>query len=155
MNCNETDIYDIVKRNAKGESKIGIREISAEETWDLRHKVMWPEKDIEFVKLQDDPLGKHFGLFVSEDLVSVISLFEKNNIIQFRKFATLQKLQGKGYGSMLLDYVVKEAERQGVTSFWCNARVNKIEFYKKFGLKVIEEAETKDRMKYVKMSKTF
>ncbi|EIW19880.1 GCN5-related N-acetyltransferase [Pelosinus fermentans DSM 17108] len=116
---------------------------------------MWPEKDIEYIKLKDDELGKHFGLFVNHDLISVISLFEKNNVVQFRKFATLQELQGKGYGSVLLDYVLKEAEKQGATSFWCNARVNKIDFYKKFGFEEIEEAATKDGMKYVKMSKNF
>lgn len=116
---------------------------------------MWPEKDIEYIKLKDDELGKHFGLFVNHHLVSVISLFENNNVVQFRKFATLQELQGKGYGSVLLDYVVKKAEKQGATSFWCNARVNKIDFYKRFGFTEIEEATTKDGMKYVKMSKIF
>ncbi|MCC5466112.1 GNAT family N-acetyltransferase [Pelosinus sp. Bkl1] len=116
---------------------------------------MWPEKDIEYIKLKDDELGKHFGLFVNHRLVSVISLFEKNNVIQFRKFATLQELQGKGYGSVLLNCALKEAEKQGAKSFWCNARVNKIDFYKKFGFEEIEEAVTKDGMKYVKMSKNF
>ncbi|SFM32467.1 GNAT family N-acetyltransferase [Pelosinus propionicus] len=116
---------------------------------------MWPEKDIEYVKLKDDHLGKHYGLFSNGNLVSVISLFETNNIVQFRKFATLQELQGKGYGSKLLTFAIKEAEKKGVRSFWCNARVNKIAFYKKFGLEVIEDPVIKDGMKYVKMNKNF
>ncbi len=68
---------------------IEIKRISPEETYDLRHRVMWPDHPWDFIKLQEDNNGKHFGLFVSNKLTSVISLFISNEEAQFRKFATI------------------------------------------------------------------
>jgi hypothetical protein len=48
-----------------------IREIKSEETWEIRHKEMWPEKPLDFVKLPQDQDGIHYGLFVKEELVSI------------------------------------------------------------------------------------
>lgn len=111
-----------------------IAQIDKETAWDLRHKVMWPEKDIEYIKLADDDQGIHYGLFREESLLSVISLFINNEEAQFRKFATLIEEQGKGYGSQLLSFVLDEAKKEGVKRIWCNARENKKELYLKFGL---------------------
>lgn len=40
-----------------------IKRINKEMTWELRHRVMWPDRDIEYIKLPDDPIGFHFGIF--------------------------------------------------------------------------------------------
>lgn len=114
---------------------------------------MWPDKDLDYIKLEDDDLGTHFGLFKEDILISVISLFISNEEGQFRKFATLQQEQGKGYGSMLLDYVIKEAKNRGVKRIWCNARENKVNFYKKFGLQESNYRFTKGGKSYVIMEK--
>lgn len=98
-----------------------IRKVEKEQVWELRHKVMWSDKPFDYIKLEDDYLGIHFGLFKGNMLISVISLFINNEEAQFRKFATLQKEQGKGYGSALLDTVLKEAKNHGVKRVWCNA----------------------------------
>lgn len=116
---------------------------------------MWPEKDIEYVKLKDDSIGRHFGLFVCDELVSVISIFENRNSVQFRKFATLQELQGKGYGTKLLHFVLEEVKIRGAKTLWCNARKSKVAFYKRFGLEETEEIATKEGIEYVTMSKNF
>ena len=128
-----------------------IREISAEETWELRQSVMWPDKNIDYVKLKEDRTGKHYGLFLGDMLVSVISIFEKNKEVQFRKFATLIELQGRGCGTLLLNYVLEQVVNWGVKKIWCNARKNKVNFYEGFGFDAIEDAETKDGIEYVKM----
>jgi GNAT superfamily N-acetyltransferase len=130
-----------------------ITKIDKEKAWELRHKVMWPDKDLAYIKLEDDDLGTHFGLFKEDILISVISLFISNEEGQFRKFATLQQEQGKGYGSMLLDYVIKEAKNRGVKRIWCNARENKVNFYKKFGLQESNYRFTKGGKSYVIMEK--
>ncbi|MFB9760278.1 GNAT family N-acetyltransferase [Ectobacillus funiculus] len=91
-----------------------ITKVDKKKAWELRHKVMWPDKGLDYIKLEDDNVGIHFGLFKENTLISVISLFISNEEGQFRKFATLQQEQGKGYGSMLLDYVIKEAKNRGV-----------------------------------------
>ena len=130
-----------------------ITKINKEEAWELRHKVMWPDKDLDYIKLEEDDLGIHFGLFKENILVSVISLFINNEEGQFRKFATLQQEQGKGYGSKLLDNVIKEAKDRGVKRIWCNARENKVNFYKKFGLEESNYRFTKGGKSYVIMEK--
>ena len=130
-----------------------ITKVDKEAAWELRHKVMWPDKDLDYIKLEDDDLGTHFGLFKEDILISVISLFISNEEGQFRKFATLQQEQGKGFGSMLLDYVIKEAKNRGVKRLWCNARENKVNFYKKFGLQESNYRFTKGDKSYVIMEK--
>ena len=83
---------------------IEIREIKAEDTWPMRHKVMWPDQPLDYVILPQDEEGLHYGLFKEDKLISVISLFINQEEAQFRKFATATEAQGKGYGSALLHH---------------------------------------------------
>ncbi len=117
-----------------------ITPIAATDTFPIRHRVMWPDKPLDFVKLPDDDKGLHFGLYVEDILVSVLSLFIKDHSAQFRKFATLQSYQSKGYGTLLLNHAIAEATKQGAVEIWCNARTEKADYYKKFGLKQTGEA---------------
>jgi len=133
--------------------KVTISTIHKEEAWELRHKVMWPEKHFDFIKLADDDLGIHHGVFKDKALVSVISLFVSNNKAQFRKFATLPKEQGKGYGSALLQHVLEEVSSLGLKKLWCNARMNKTDFYQKFGLHETGESFKKEDKVYVIMER--
>jgi GNAT superfamily N-acetyltransferase len=137
--------------NAK--SVYHITRITAADTLPIRHDVMWPDKPLDFVMLTDDDKGLHFGLFEVEALVSVISLFIEESIAQFRKFATLQAYQGKGYGALLLNYVILEASKQGVTEIWCNSRIEKAKYYRQFGLLEKGEPFEKDGKTYVVMFK--
>jgi predicted GNAT family N-acyltransferase len=130
-----------------------IRRISKQMTWELRHVVMWPDKDLDYIKLKDDDNGIHYGLFREGRLVSVISLFNDGDKAQFRKFATLQEEQGKGYGGRLLQYMLDEVKELGIKTIWCNARKNKAGFYEKFGLKQTTETFTKEGIEYVVMEK--
>lgn len=111
-----------------------IKEIPASETWTIRHEVMWPEMPFEFVQLKEDDFGIHFGLYNESKLVAIVSCFEDNNEMQFRKLATLVEEQGKGFGTILLNYIFQQAKDKGIKRIWCNARVNKKSFYEKFGL---------------------
>ncbi|MDR4889753.1 GNAT family N-acetyltransferase [Fredinandcohnia sp. QZ13] len=133
--------------------KTTIKIIDKEKAWEVRHKVMWPDKDFDYIKLEVDDIGIHYGLFVEDELISVISLFVNHHEAQFRKFATLQHAQGKGYGSRLLDFVINEAKNQGLNRIWCNARQNKIDFYKKFGLQETSHRFTKGGKSYAIMEK--
>ncbi|MED4204986.1 GNAT family N-acetyltransferase [Neobacillus mesonae] len=130
-----------------------IRKVDQEQVWKIRHEVMWSEKPFDYIKLEDDDLGIHFGLFKENTLISVISLFIDNEEAQFRKFATIQHEQGKGYGSILLESVLKEAKIHGVNRIWCNARQNKVDFYKRFGLRETNSSFIKEGKSYVIMEK--
>jgi GNAT superfamily N-acetyltransferase len=75
---------------------------------------MWPNKPIKYVELPDDKKERHFGLFVHVEITSIISLFIKNNEIQFRKFATLIEYQGLGYGTILLNSIIDLTKKEGI-----------------------------------------
>ncbi|MEE9364483.1 MAG: GNAT family N-acetyltransferase [Cellulophaga sp.] len=133
--------------------KTTIKQITAEETWSLRHKVMWPNESIDYIKLPEDNYGVHFGLFKKQLLVSVISLFIKNDTAQFRKLATLISEQNHGYGGQLLDYIINYSSSKEIKTLWCNARKEKIQFYEKRGLLKTPEEFSKGGIDYVILTK--
>jgi len=114
---------------------IRIRETPLEITLAMRQEVMYPGETIDFVKLEDDKSGKHWGLYVEDQIVSVISVFERNRVIQFRKFATMAGMQRQGYGTTLLRHVIQWAQTNGMKLIWCNARSSAARFYERFGMK--------------------
>lgn len=132
-----------------------IKEIEASETWSLRHKVMWPNKPLDFVVLPNDDEGLHFGLYEKETLVSVISLFINGQEGQFRKFATDDYFQGRGYGTKLLSHLIEAAKKLNLRSLKCNARMTAIEFYQRFGMKVASDIVRKNGKDYVMMELDF
>ncbi|UUW09040.1 GNAT family N-acetyltransferase [Flavobacterium plurextorum] len=112
-----------------------IKEITAAETWNIRHNVMWPDQPVEFVQLEEDNSGFHFGVFIEDKLVSIVSCFIVGEEMQFRKLATLEEYQGKGIASDLLKHILQFAKEKNLNKVWCNARSNKKSFYEKFGMK--------------------
>lgn len=129
-----------------------IKEITSKETWQIRHQVMWPNEAFDYIKLPADQEGLHFGLWLNEQLISVVSLFIDNkNVGQFRKFATLVEEQGKGYGSQLLHYLFETVQKKGIQKIWCNARVNKTGYYAKFGMEPTDKKFSKNGIDYVVM----
>ncbi len=131
-----------------------ITEITAEETWQLRREVMWPEQSINYVQLPEDRNGQHFGLYLSGELVTVVSLFVEGERAQFRKFATLPQHQGKGYGTALLQHLFQVAAAQGITQLCCNARQEKAGFYRRFGLQETDRTFMKGGKSYVVMERS-
>ena len=121
----------------ENQAEIQIEQIPYYLTWKIRQEVLYPDEPITTVQLPEDSEGLHFGLYKGRILVSVISLFEEVNSIQFRKFATLSDYQGKGLGSLLFNHVLEYIRKQNTTTteIWCNARIEAIPFYLKFGLK--------------------
>ncbi len=130
-----------------------IKQITSSETLPIRHKVMWPDKPIDYVKLPNDNSGRHFGLCINGEIISIISLFTNNNETQFRKFATLKQFQGFGYGTFLLQKIIAMSMSEGIKKIWCNARVEKYKFYEKFDLKLTNKTFEKSGIEYVIMEK--
>lgn len=130
-----------------------IKLITTSQTLDIRHKVMWPNKPIEYVKLPNDENGRHFGLLVNGKITSIISLFVENNEMQFRKFATLKEYQEQGFGTILLKNIIDLSKKEGIKRLWCNARAEKSEFYKRFNFKPTKVKFIKDGIEYVIMEK--
>ena len=135
------------------ESPGKIKKIKGSQTWRLRYEVMYPDNSIDFVKLPNDIEGKHFGLYYNDGLVSVVSLFLNKNSAQFRKLATKKSVQGKGFGSDLLNYAFDYAKNLNCTKIWCNARQDKCGFYQKFEMYETSNKFRKNEIDYVIMER--
>ena len=134
---------------------ISIEQIPPHLVWPIRHEVMYPELDIEDIKLTEDEQGIHLGLFQENKLISVVSLFKNQNDMQFRKFATLKDFQGKGFGSQLLNFVIQQTKTEKCNRLWCNARKSASNFYSKFGFKETSTTFFKDGHDFVIMELIF
>jgi phosphoribosylformimino-5-aminoimidazole carboxamide ribotide isomerase len=132
-----------------------VRNVDLETIWRIRREVMYPAEELSYVQLPEDGTGKHLGLYIDDVLVSVVSVFEQGDDIQFRKFATLESEQGKGYGSRLLKYIIDLGVSEGRRMIWCNARVSASGFYEKFGMYMTGESWWKKDIEFIKMEKQF
>lgn len=111
-----------------------IRPIKPADTYPLRHSVLWPDKPAAYVQLPEDADGHHYGTFVGDELVAVISLFINGTAARFRKFATRPDKQGRGIGTALLNHTFAEARRLGATTIGCDARLSAAPFYQRFAM---------------------
>lgn len=132
-----------------------IAEVPYNDVLQMRTKVMYPDKDIDFVKLEDDDRGLHIGVYENEELVSVMSIFLHGREVQFRKLATRTDMQRKGYASALMQWLIEYANDMRFERLWCNARTNATEFYKKFGYEETDVRFSKNGYEYVIVEKRF
>jgi phosphoribosylformimino-5-aminoimidazole carboxamide ribotide isomerase len=128
-----------------------IKETALELIWEMRQQIMYPSETIDFVKLEDDERGRHWGLYEDENLISVVSVFEQGKQVQFRKLATKVSSQNRGYGSRLLRFVFDRAAAEGKTKIWCNARKSATALYENFGMKATGESWLKYGIEFIKM----
>lgn len=132
-------------------SAVQIEQIRYELTWRIRRDAMYPGADYDAVKLEGDQDGLHFGLYAEDQLTAVVSLFNEAGIYQFRKFATLPKAQGKGYGTLLLSHIISYVKQRAAKKIWCNARLSATGFYSKFGLIQKGKSFSKNDIEFVMM----
>ncbi|MEM8894068.1 MAG: GNAT family N-acetyltransferase [Bacteroidota bacterium] len=128
-----------------------IKQINHEITWPVCHRVMWPNHPFDFVKVPNDAEGTHFGLYIGDQLITVVSLFVTDEGVQFRKLATEDEYQGLGYGSIMLEYIIDWCKAKGYHRLWCNARKGKTQFYQKFGMAETDRTYMKGGIEFVVM----
>lgn len=132
-----------------------VVEVPLDTVWEMRQKVMYPHLSLEEIKLEEDNKGMHWGIREDDRFVSVVSLFQNGHEWQFRKFATLKELQGRGYGTLLLKWLIGFVQQKGATKLWCNARVNALGFYKKQDFEPFGEIWNQLGFQFVKMQLLF
>lgn len=130
-----------------------IEQITHELTWEIRQKELYPNFPIKEMGIPEDISGIHFGLFKNNQLVSITSVFDLGDSLQFRKFATLKEYQHQGLGTILLNYIIDFAKQERKSSIWCNARENAVEFYKKNGFKLTKDTFTRSGINFIIMIK--
>ncbi len=130
-----------------------IEQIRPELTWRLRQRVLYPANKLYEMEIEEDNHGYHFGAFSNNELVAVVSLFQKGKDFQFRKFAVDTTAQNIGIGKMLLKYIVDFAIAEGAERIWCNARNTAIGFYSKYGFVQTGTTFSKNGFDYEVMEK--
>lgn len=132
--------------------KLTIRQITADQTIDLRHRVLWPMRPRSSCILPDDAAGLHFGGRISGALVSVASVFETPSGARLRKFATAPERQRQGIGWAMLLHLTATLRDAGSTRLWCDARLDAAEFYARLGMTLNEAPFERDGIAFVTMS---
>lgn len=132
-----------------------ISRITHNETLAIRQAVLWPQKSVDFCRVEGDESAQHFGAFVEQKLVSVASVFIDGDSARLRKFATLPNYQNQGIGSAMLTHIITELKQSNMQQFWCDARESALGFYQRFGLQVSGTRFYKSDVAYFKMSLVF
>ena len=125
-----------------------VRELKTEETIDLRHRVLRPNQPLSACYYPQDGAAKHFGIFEGDLLVSLVTAHPEDYKLfsstgpghwRIRGMATEPEFQGKGYGSGVLEGLLKWGQAEKVPLIWCNARERAIPFYLKHGFTIESE----------------
>ena len=125
---------------------IQIKEISALETYAVRHPVLREGRPIEDCRFDGDdlPTSFHLGLFYEDILVGIASFMENNHNFfsdehqyQLRGMAVMKSHQGKKLGDVLLNYGETLLKAKNATLLWFNAREIAVNFYKRNGSEII------------------
>lgn len=119
-----------------------LKKITAETTFEVRNPVLRPQLPVESCHFDGDHLDStiHFGFYLEEKIVGVVSVFEKSNAIwdfknqyQIRGMAVLEDFQKKKIGEQLVNVVIELAHEKKMDIIWFNARKNAVPFYEKLG----------------------
>jgi len=125
---------------------IEIKKINTFDTIIVRHPVLRLGKPIKSCHFDGDdlPTTSHFGLFLENKLVGVISAFQVKNKLfseeiqyQIRGMAVLEEFQKRGFGEQLLQFCENEIRIKKGELIWFNARQTALGFYKKLGYAII------------------
>ena len=121
-----------------------VKEISAEETYDIRLKVL--RNGINLPCQFDGDFDSdtfHLGVFEGNQLAGISSFVKTKKPsfdveqYQLRGMATLPETRGKGYGKLMLQKSFELLKNRSVKTIWCNAREIALHFYLKQDFKIL------------------
>lgn len=133
---------------------VSIEQITPQLTWRLRRDILYPGGYLHNMEVDEDNKGYHFGAFLDNVLVGVVSLFNIGNDWQFRKLAVSDSVQMQGIGTQLLNYIIAFVEQEKGTRLWCNARLSATGFYIKDGFSQTGWVFHKNGVDYIVMQKS-
>lgn len=140
----------MIKKNLK--LPVSIRQINWQLALPIRQAVLWPEKPLQFSKVEGDESAVHYGAFCDDILVCVASVYNDGDAVRLRKFATLPTYQRQGIGSAMIAQIVEQLKQQQVRRFWCDARSTATTFYQQFGLAILGDELFKSGVSYYRMA---
>ena len=123
---------------------IEIQEISAAQTYQMRHSVLRQNQPLSECHYPHDvdESTHHFGAFENNELIAICSVYQQgheliannDNCWRIRGMATLEAYRKQGIASQLLQYSIGSINNISSDSvFWCNARISATSFYERHG----------------------
>jgi predicted GNAT family N-acyltransferase len=123
----------------------GVKLIEAEETWELRKKILRSQSNNEDYKFTSDldPTCFHLGYKIQDRIIAIGSFYfeshkelDSGNPYRLRGMATDFDFQGQGYGEIVLLKSFEVLNSKKCDLLWCNARIRAESFYAKLGFHV-------------------
>lgn len=122
-----------------------LKEITAKETWPVRHPVLRKGRPLEDVYMEADEKETtfHLGIFYKDNIVGVASFMEDTNPIfkgtqaRLRGMAVLPQYRKKGLAELILEKGEEILKEKGTTLLWFNARIIALKFYKNLGYETV------------------
>ena len=121
---------------------ITIKNIRAEDCYELRQKVVRKDLSIEDCEFEQDSLDScfHLGAVVEGKVIGIATFFEEEEVnfpdkktYRLRGMATDSAFHGKGIGKAVLQKSFEQLREKQVEILWCNAREIAFPFYEKLG----------------------
>lgn len=126
-----------------------VKQIQAEDTIDLRSRILRPGQKIELCRYPEDhlPTSFHLGIFEGTHVICNGTFIQQGNPhfpqaqlpYRLRGMASDKPYQGCGLGSTLLKEALVYLKKKSCDLIWFNARVSAEGFYKKLGYQKIDE----------------
>ncbi len=126
-----------------------IRQIEAENTLDLRSRILRPGQSLELCSYLEDNLPStfHLAVIVDERIVCNGTFIQQDHPrfaeasfpYRLRGMATEPSFQKKGLGTSLIQASFKMLAERHCDLLWFNARVSAEKFYQKLGFDTINE----------------
>lgn len=127
-------------------SGLVCRRATIHEILDLRHKVLRPGKPLETAEFPGDEQAgtRHYAALEQGTHVVCLtlmqSIWEGRRAWQLRGMATDPAVQGRGYGTELMRFAMRDVQSEGWSDlYWCNARLAAVPFYERNGWRIASE----------------
>lgn len=122
-----------------------LKEITAKETWPVRHPVLRKGRPLEDVYMEADEKETtfHLGIFHKNNIVGVASFMDDVNPAfngvqaRLRGMAVLPEFRKKGLAELILKKGEEILKEKGATLLWFNARIIALNFYKNLGYETV------------------
>lgn len=127
---------------------ITIKEISAEETYPLRHSILRPHQTLDQCKDENDyrTVTFHIGAFDQQTLISCASFCDQAHDLlseesQYRLFnmATLPAYRKQGAGRKVIQEAENRLLPKGIKLIWCKGRTSAHAYYERLGFQAYGE----------------
>ncbi len=127
--------------------------LSGSEVYELlkaRFAVFYMEQDCHYMDMDDvDYQAIHVGLFRGGRVMAYARLYQDDEGWHAGRMLSVER--GKGYGRLIMAYVLAEARRQGASMLSIHAQTHAVGFYEKFGFQSVGAIFQEADMPHIKM----